>query len=49
MTPSLEEIESIRAIVEEVKPPFTRHGGDVEFVDVVDGKVRVRASGYCHR
>jgi Fe-S cluster biogenesis protein NfuA len=43
------DIQRIREIIEEVKPPFTTFGGDVEFLDVKDGKVRVRPTGYCHR
>lgn len=43
------EIQRIRELIEEVKPPFTAFGGDVEFVDVQGDKVRVRPVGYCHR
>lgn len=46
---SEQDIERIRQIIEEVKPGYTLYGGDVEFVDVVDDKVRIRTEGYCHR
>ncbi|GAB4390675.1 MAG: hypothetical protein Kow0025_24330 [Thermodesulfovibrionales bacterium] len=44
-----QDIQRIKEIITEVKPSFTAFGGDVEFVDIQDGKVRVRPSGYCHR
>lgn len=43
------DIERIKAIIEEVKPRFTRFGGDVEFMDVKDGRVLIRPVGYCYR
>lgn len=42
------DTQRIRQIVDEVKPSYTQYGGDVEFVDVVDNKVRIRTTGYCH-
>jgi Fe-S cluster biogenesis protein NfuA len=43
------DIERIREIIEEVKPRYTQFGGDIEFLDVKDDKVRIRPTGYCHR
>jgi Fe-S cluster biogenesis protein NfuA len=43
------DIETIKRIIQEVKPSYTAFGGDVEFVDIQEGKVRVRPSGFCHR
>lgn len=43
------DIERIREIIEEEKPRFTAFGGDVELLDVKDGKVRIRPTGFCYR
>jgi Fe-S cluster biogenesis protein NfuA len=43
------DIQRIREIIEEVKSGYTTYGGDVEFLDVVDDKVRIKTTGYCHR
>lgn len=43
-----EDIPKIKTLIEEIKLPFTNYGGDVEFLDIQDDKVRVRAAGYCH-
>ena len=44
-----EDIRRIREIIEEMKPRYTSYGGDIEFLGVEDGKVRILPSGYCHR
>ena len=43
------DIERIKQIIEEEKPRFTLYGGDIEFMDVKDEKVRIRPVGYCYR
>ncbi len=43
------DIEKIKAIIEEVKPQYAGLGGDIEFVDVQGEDVRIRPSGYCWR
>jgi len=43
------DIEKIKQIINELKPQFTSHGGDIEFVDVKDRDVRIRPIGYCWR
>ena len=43
------DIEKIKQIIAELKPQYTRSGGDIEFVDVKDQDVRIRPSGYCWR
>jgi Fe-S cluster biogenesis protein NfuA len=43
------DIERIKAIIAEEKPRFTQFGGDIEFMDVMDGKVRIRPVGHCYR
>jgi Fe-S cluster biogenesis protein NfuA len=43
------DIERIKEIIEELKPRYTTFGGDIEFLDIKDEKVRIRPSGYCYR
>jgi Fe-S cluster biogenesis protein NfuA len=43
------DIEKIKKIINELKPQYTRMGGDIEFVDVKDQDVRIRPTGYCWR
>jgi Fe-S cluster biogenesis protein NfuA len=43
------DIEKIKKIINELKPQYTRMGGDIEFVDVTDQEVRIRPTGYCWR
>jgi Fe-S cluster biogenesis protein NfuA len=43
------DIEKIKKIIDELKPQYTRTGGDIEFVDVKDRDVRIRPTGYCWR
>jgi Fe-S cluster biogenesis protein NfuA len=42
-------MERIKSIIQEVKPGYMLYGGDVEFREVKDEKVRVRPVGYCYR
>lgn len=44
-----DDIEKIKAIIEELKPQYTNLGGDIEFVDIRGQDVRIRPSGYCWR
>jgi Fe-S cluster biogenesis protein NfuA len=44
-----EDIQRIKEIIEEVKPRFTTYGGDIEYMDIKDDKVRIRPVGYCYR
>ena len=39
--------EEILAVLEEIRPALQADGGDVEFIDFVDGKVLVRLQGAC--
>lgn len=43
------DIEKIKRIIDEIKPRYSEHGGDIEFVDILDNKVRIRPTGYCYR
>jgi Fe-S cluster biogenesis protein NfuA len=43
------DIQRIKEIIEEEKPKFTLYGGDIEFMDIMDDKVRIRPVGYCYR
>ena len=40
-------IEEVKAALEKVRPSLQADGGDVEFVDMVDGVVQVRLQGAC--
>jgi len=40
--------EKIKAALEKVRPSLQADGGDVEFVNFVDGVVNVRLQGSCH-
>lgn len=44
---SAEERAVVAAVVEAVRPDFQADGGDVAFVDVAGGTVRVRLFGVC--
>jgi Fe-S cluster biogenesis protein NfuA len=44
-----QDVERIKQIIEKIKPQFTQYGGDVQFFDIKDEKVRVKTEGYCHR
>ncbi len=44
-----DDIEKIKRIIEEIKPKYTMYGGDIEFVDVREGEVGIRPTGYCWR
>ena len=39
--------EKVRAMLNDVRPSLQADGGDVEFVDVNDGIVKVRLKGAC--
>ncbi len=39
--------EEVRAMLDDVRPSLQADGGDVEFVDVTDGIVKVRLTGAC--
>jgi len=39
--------EKVKEVLEKVKPSLQADGGDVEFVDIQDGVVRVRLKGAC--
>jgi Fe-S cluster biogenesis protein NfuA len=43
------DIEKIKKIIEEVKPKYTMFGGNIEFIGVEDGKVKIRPTGFCYR
>ena len=40
--------EKIEKVIEEIRPLLQADGGDVEFVDYIDGVVRVKLKGACH-
>ncbi len=40
--------EKVEAVLKEIRPSLQADGGDVELVDVSDGKVSVRLTGACH-
>jgi len=44
-----QDVERIKEIIQEKKQSYILYGGDVEFVDIKEEKVRVKAEGYCHR
>ena len=44
---SLAERRLVEDIVEAIRPDFQADGGDVTFVDVAGGTIRVRLSGLC--
>lgn len=39
--------EKVKEALEKIRPSLQADGGDVEFVDVVDGVVQVRLQGAC--
>ena len=39
--------EKIQKIIKKIRPMLQADGGDVEFVDVTDGVVKVRLQGAC--
>ena len=39
--------EKIEAVLDKIRPSLQADGGDVEFVDYVDGIVKVRLKGAC--
>jgi Fe-S cluster biogenesis protein NfuA len=38
----------VLAALEKVRPRLQSHGGDVEFVSIAEGRVRLRLQGNCH-
>jgi Fe-S cluster biogenesis protein NfuA len=42
-----ELIEKVKAVIEKVRPMLQSHGGDIEFVDMDGGVVKVRLKGAC--
>ncbi|MGE3275315.1 MAG: NifU family protein [Vicinamibacterales bacterium] len=39
--------ERVAVIIDRIRPMIQNDGGDIELVDVVDNKARVRMSGNC--
>ena len=39
--------ERVQAVIERIRPLIQGDGGDIELVDVVENKVKVRLSGHC--
>lgn len=39
--------EKVKAAIEKVRPFLQRDGGDIEFIDVQDGVVKVKLQGAC--
>jgi Fe-S cluster biogenesis protein NfuA len=40
--------ELVEEVLNKVRPSLVADGGDIELVDVTDGKVQVRLLGACH-
>lgn len=40
--------EKVEEVLKEIRPSLQADGGDVELVDVTDGRVSVRLKGACH-
>ncbi len=40
-------VEKIKEVLETIRPALQADGGDVEFIDCVDGVVTVRLKGAC--
>ncbi|WP_017726394.1 NifU family protein [Halalkalibacterium ligniniphilum] len=47
MATSTEMAEQVKEVLDKLRPFLLRDGGDVEFVDVEDGIVKVRLLGAC--
>jgi len=39
--------EKVEKAIEKIRPFLQRDGGDIEFIDVVDGVVKVKLKGAC--
>ena len=39
--------ERVQAVIERIRPLIQGDGGDIELVDVVENKAKVRLSGHC--
>lgn len=42
------DIPRIKELIEEIKGSYVHFGGNVEFFDIKDDKVRIKTSGHCH-
>jgi len=40
-------LEKVKAVIEKIRPRLQMDGGDIELIDVEDGKVKVRLKGAC--
>jgi len=40
-------LEKVKAVIEKIRPRLQMDGGDIELIDVEDGKVKVRLRGAC--
>ncbi len=41
------EKEKVQVVLDKIRPSLQADGGDIELVDVADGKVSVRLTGHC--
>lgn len=39
--------EQVKAAIEKIRPLLQRDGGDIEYIELVDGVVKVRLQGAC--
>lgn len=39
--------ERVQAVIDRIRPAIQGDGGDIELVDVVENKAKVRLSGHC--
>jgi len=39
--------EKVQAVLEKIRPSLQADGGDVEFVEVKDGIVKIKLTGHC--
>ncbi len=46
-TGSVERLQIIKEVIEEIRPNLRRDGGDCELIEVVNNKVMVKLSGAC--
>ncbi|OGL38945.1 MAG: hypothetical protein A2149_07070 [Candidatus Schekmanbacteria bacterium RBG_16_38_11] len=40
-------LEKVKAVIEKIRPRLQMDGGDIELIDVEDGKVKVKLKGAC--
>ncbi|MGI6509166.1 MAG: NifU family protein [Erysipelotrichaceae bacterium] len=43
----MDTVEKIKNVIEQIRPYIQNDGGDLQFVDYVDGIVQVRMTGAC--